>query len=311
MSAVLVTGATTPLGVRLVEVLLELGHAERVLAVGIEPRRQTRLPDDDRIEYARVDLRRNRGVRELLTGPARELGVEVLVHGPLHRSAADEGQKIHQINVESTRALLALAERHPTLRRMVFRSHAAIYRVRADQPSVFAEDHPIEFSPDAPQWLRDRVEADLTVCARMGLGKLRIAVLRCSEILAPDMGSQLHDYLGHGPCLRPLGYDPMLNVLSVEDGARALAAAVASDAQGVFNIPGADTLPLSALIEHSGQRELPVPDPLMRPIHRLRGLARGREFRWDLNARRFHVSGIPDGRRARYVLGFEPAHPLP
>lgn len=310
MSAVLVTGATTPVGRRLVEVLLDSGPDTRVLAVGIETEEQSKLPGHERLAYERVDLRRGRGVRELLYGPARELEVETIVHAAHHRSASDVGSKVHAINVESTRSLLLQAERHPTIRRFIFRSHVEVYGVRTDLPSVFAEDHPLNFSPSAPQWLRDRVEADLTVCARMGMCELQIAVLRTSECIAPECGSQLFDYLRSRVCMRPMGFDPMLNLLSVEDLVQALASATRSDAQGVFNIPGADTLPLSTVIERVQRLEIPIPGPLLRPLYRLRSLTRGTQFRYDLNAGRFHFSGVPDGTRAERVLGYEPSNPI-
>lgn len=310
MSAVLVTGATTPVGRRLVEVLLDSAEDMRVLAVGIESAEQSKLPGHERLTYERVDLRRGRSVRELLHGPARELQVETIVHAAHHRSASDVGSKVHAINVESTRSLLLQAERHPTIRRFVFRSHVEVYGVRTDLPSVFAEDHPLNFSPDAPQWLRDRVEADLTVCARMGMCELQIAVLRTSECIASECGSQLFDYLRSRVCMRPMGFDPMLNLLSVEDLVQALMSATGSDAQGVFNIPGADTLPLSTVIERVRRLEVPVPGPLLRPLYRLRSLTRGTQFRYDLNAGRFHFSGVPDGTRAERVLGYEPSYPV-
>ncbi len=308
MTAVLVTGATTPLGVRLVDQLCRAPDVAHVLAVGIEAEARSRLRPCDRLTYAQVDLRRDRGIRELMFGPVRELKIDTIVHTPLHRHAGHTGRHIHAINVESTRALLLTAERHPTIRRFVFQSHALIYRVRSDQPSVFAEDHPINFSARAPQWLRDRVEADLTVCARMGMCDLQIAVLRCSECVGPGIGSQLFDYLQSRVCLRPMGFDPMLNLLSVDDTVAALTAAIGTDAQGVFNIPGADTLPLSALIERAGRLDVPVPGPLLRPLYGLRALTRGTQFRYDLNLGRFHFSGVPDGTRARDVLGYVPRH---
>lgn len=310
MSRVLVTGATTRLGRRLVEVLLGSSDDAHVLAVGIESAESSGLAAHERLVYERVDLRRERGARELLYGRARELEIDTVIHAAHHRSASDVGRKVHAINVESTRALLLLAEHHPTIRRFVFRSHAEVYGVKTDLPSVFAEDHPLNFSPRAPQWLRDRVEADLTVCARMGMCELQIAVLRTSECVAQGIGSQLFDYLRSRVCLRPMGFDPMLNLLSVEDLVRALVSATDSDAQGVFNIPGADTLPLSALIQRVQRFEVPVPGPLLTPLYRLRSLTRGTQFRYDLNLGRFHFSGVPDGARAARVLGYQPRHPV-
>lgn len=309
--AVLVTGATTPIGRALVEALLDDPGVSRVLAVGVERREACGLPvEREGLSYLQADLTRAREVHDLLYGPATALDAQVIVHAPLHRSPHDRGRRVHAINVETTRALLHLAERHPTLRRFVFRSHCEIYEIRADQPTVFGEDQPIDFSPRAPQWLRDRVEADLTVCARMGLAQLEIVVVRAAECVGPDIGSQLYDYLRSSVCLRPWGYDPMINVISVEDLVEALRLAVHSHAQGVLNVAGADTLPLSAVIRAAGRVDVPLPGPLLSPLYRLRQLTRGTVFRYDLNAWRFHFSGVPDDRRAREVLGYEARWPI-
>lgn len=309
MSGVLVTGATTPVGRALVEALVADPDVEVVLAVAAEPRWPGR--GDRKLTYLCADLTRSRRIRSMLFGPARDLGVTALVHGALHRSATDRGERVHRLNVESTRELLHLAERHPTIERFVYRSYAEVYRVRAALGGVIGEEHPLEMSPNMPQRVRDRVEADLTVCTRMGMTEgLTIAVLRCAEVLAPRSGSQLHDYLRSRVCLRPIGYDPMLNALSVEDAVAALTHAVASNAQGVFNVPGDDVLPLSVAIERAGRREVPLPGPLLGPLYAARALLRRTEFRWDLNRWRFHFSGVLDGTRAATVLGYEPHHPI-
>jgi UDP-glucose 4-epimerase len=305
MSRVLVTGATTPVGRALVEALLAAPDVEHVLAVGGQPRAHT-LAANERLSYVHTDLTRPRSVRELLFGEARELGVEVVVHTALHRSARDEGRRMHRLNVESTRELLHLAERHPTIRRFVYRSYAEVYRVEGDQPSILDEEHPLDFRRNAPQRVRDRIEADVMVCTRMGLARLQIAVLREAEILAADSGSPLWDWLRAPICFRPLGYDPMVQLLSIPDAVRATVLAVKAGAQGVLNIAGADVLPLSALVRAAGRRGAAVPGPLLHPLYELRAWAREGELRYDLVRSRFHASAILDGRRAERMLGYQP-----
>jgi UDP-glucose 4-epimerase len=192
----------------------------------------------------------------------------------------------------------------------VLRSGAEVYAVMPEEPNLLTEDHRLVFDPAAPQWLRDRVEADLMTCAQLGAASLSIAVLRCAEILAEGLGSQLWDYLGSRVCLRPLGFDPMINLLSVSDAVAAALSALASDAHGVFNIPGFDTLPLSRLIARWHRLDVPIPGPLLAPLYWLRTRTVGVEFRYDLNLGRFHLGGVLDGARARAVLGFQPRHTI-
>lgn len=318
MTAVVVTGATAPFGRAVVRRLLRDPEVTRVLAVGgphdglgstsTDTVRRYFGSSPQKLTVETFDLTRERDLRNLLFGPVAELGMTVLMHAASHRAARDAGESVHALNVDATRDLLGLSERHPTLARFVYKSFSDVYRIRARQPSVVTEDHPLELSEDAPEWVRDRIEADLTVCARMGLSSLQTAVLRCAECLAPGCGSQLYDYLHSHLCFTPMGFDPMLNVLDLEDLAEACRLAVHSSAQGVFNIPGGDTLPLSEVIYATGRRAIPVPSPLIGPLYGARAATIGADFRYDQNYHRFHFGGVMDGRRARGELGYEPHH---
>lgn len=306
MSRILITGATTPLSYELIRKLLSRDTTEAILTVALEKVERSQFGNDSRLHFQYADLTRERDVRTLMKGPVRDLGIDAVVHGPLHRSALDRGRKVHAMNVESTRALLMQLQSHPTVRRFVYRSFSEVYRLEDYLPTLIGEDHPLEFSRKAPQRVRDRVESDLSVCALQGMIPCSIAVLRCAEVLASESGSQLWDYLQSAVCLQPAGYNPIVNVASLQDIASAICHALASDAQGVFNIPGADSLPLSKLVSVFGKRSIAVPGPLIAPLYRLRtGLLRT-EFRYDLNRARFHFNGVLDGRRAKETLGYEP-----
>ncbi len=300
---VMVTGASATLGMALVESLLAAADVDLVLAVH-RPSESTHAPHPKLVTYT-TDLARPRALRDLVWGPVRRAGIDAVVHGIHHRRSADTGPAIHAQNVESTRELVLACADHPTIRRFVYRSFAEIYALRHGTSDLVDEDSPLDFDPLAPQWIRDRVEADLTVCARLA-GPPAISVLRCAEIVAPGTGSQLWDYLQSRVCFRPLGFDPMLNVLGVEDATRAIELALRSDATGIFNIPGHDTLPLSAAIAESGRVDIPVPGPLMSPLYGLRRVVAGFDFRYDMNLRRFHFGGVLDGTRAAEVLGYTP-----
>lgn len=305
---VMVTGADAPIGERLVRDLIEDSRVDRILAVPWKTGEH--LPRDERLTVVPVDLSSARRVQELLFGVARDLGVDVVAHTQLHRSARDEGSRIHRYNVDAVRALLSLSERHPTIRRLVLRSDGAVYQIQRDLPVLIGEHHPLNMQGSAPQWVRDRVEADVTACTRMGMTPLEIVVLRTAEVVGPGCGSQLYDYLESTICLRPAGFDPMLNLLTILDCSAAMQRAIHSNSQGVFNIPGADTLPLTAAIRKWGRVGVPVAGTLLSPAYRLRSVVTGHDFRYGMNRRRFHYSGVLDGRRARELLGYVPDHPV-
>ena len=303
----LITGATTPLGHAFVDTLTSSNDCSLVLAVGHEAR--PARPWRSNVVYRCCDLTRGREVRDLICGDAVEHNIDTVVHMAQHRTTRDSGRKVHAQNVTATRELLLRCTDHPAIRRFVHRSFAEVYALEHTTSDLLDEDAALDFDPAAPQWLRDRLEADLMVCAHFG-GPLQIAVLRCAEIFAANSGSQLWDYLSSRVCLRPLGFDPMINVLSLEDAVAAIAAAARSTHTGVFNIPGADTLPLSRAIAETVRLDIPVPGPLLAPLYGLRRWIAGFEFRYDLNLRRFHFGGVIDGARARRLLGYVPSHPV-
>lgn len=301
----MITGANAPLGRAVIDALLARDDVQLVLAIGATG--QEPPAPDPRLIYRVVDLTRPRPVHDLVWGEARELGIDHVLHGIHHRRATDHGRTVHRQNVESTRELLRACLDHPTIRRFVYRSFAEVYRFDSRTSNMVDESEALEFEAGTSQWVRDRVEADLEVCSHIG-SSLSIAVLRYAEVFAPGAGSQLWDYMQSRVCLRPLGFDPMINVLSLEDAAAAAVAALTSAATGIFNIPGADTLPLSRAIMESRRLDIPVPGALMAPLYRLRRRVTGFDFRYDINLRRFHFGGVVDGGRARRELGYEPRH---
>ncbi|MDP6935087.1 MAG: NAD-dependent epimerase/dehydratase family protein, partial [Myxococcota bacterium] len=223
--SVLVTGAGMPVGERLVRVLLEDSRVNHVTAImGDDPANlpiRTQLGEKDRLSVFQLDLSRPRRLHDLMFGPARERGVNAVVHTALHRSAYAEGNRVHSFNVEALRSIIEFSERHPTIKQLVVRSAADVYQVQRDLPNLVEEDHPLNMAGNAPQWVRDRLEADVTACTRMGMSSLSICVLRMAEVLGPGTGSQVFDYLQSPLCLRPAGFDPMVNLMTIDDAAAA------------------------------------------------------------------------------------------
>ena len=309
MKRVLITGASSPLGEQLIERLLEDYMIEHIFAV-CEKGYPLTIAQNDRLHIAEVQMKKKRRMHNLLFGPVREKNIDTLIHTVKVHSAYREGAAVHHYNVEILRFILDFAERHPSINRLILCSGSEVYQVQRDLPALITEKHPLNMNEGAPQWICDRVEADVMACTRMGLSSLRITVLRMAEMLSPGSGSQFFDYLQTPICLVPIGFDPMLNFLTLKDAAAALQKSIHTTEQGVFNIPGADTLPLSSVIAKWGRVGIPVPNFIAHQTYRIRRLMRRGDFRYGMNRRRFHFTGILDGRRAEEILGYIPSHPI-
>lgn len=298
-TGILISGGTQPLGLAIARRWVARGP---VLVVGAEAPDAVQVPDG--AHYAQVDLTRRRAISELVHHRARRLGIDAIVNLAFHR---DPRRAEPQLNVEASRTLLQLANDDPAIRILVHRSSGDVYHKSGHQPDILREDCPLNHRGTAPRWVRERVEVDMMMGAASGTCRsLRVTVLRCAEIFAPDMGSQLYDYLSSRVCLRRMGFDPMLNLLSLEDAARAFEFALLRSPEGTVNIPGADTLPLSRAIRLWGRNGLPWPGSLLGPVYRLRRRLRGTTFDYQVNLDRFAYNGVLCGSRARQTLGYVP-----
>ena len=311
MSRVMIIGAMNPIGAQLMQDLLADTEVSHVLAVDHDSNLdETALKTQDGLSYATYDLTNATAVHGLLFGPALDQKIDTIVHLTTSLDAYGTGETLHAKNVTLLRGLLAAAPRHPTIRRLVLRSFADVYSVSMRLPTLIREDHPLNLSSNAPQYIRDRVEADLTAASLIGNMDLEVAILRCAESLSPGTGSQLYDYLNTSVAFRPAGFDPMLNVATTKDLSKALHLAVHSTACGIFNIPGFDTLPLSLTIQKWGTTGLALPELFVKPLYKARHRLMGSRFRYGLNRNRMHYGVVLDGKRAQELLGYTPSHPV-
>ncbi len=308
---VLVTGASSPLGERLVRRLLEDPRVDRVIAVAGGPSKRRRSIRTPRLRILQVDLRREREVHDLLFGPAREWAIDVICHTSMHRAARDEGRADLRVQRRS-------GPRDPAARRTPPDdppTRAALGRRRVPGPARSA-------GPDRRGPPDQHGREGPAVRARPRRG--RPHRVRAHGALEPPDRRAAH---GRGarawhrePALRLPREPRLLPSRGLRsDGQRALGRRTRSrrsgsrstpTARACSTFPGADSLPLSAAIRKWGRLGLPVPGFSMTPLYRLRSRVTGTDFRYGMNRRRFHYSGILDGTRARAELGFVPSHPV-
>jgi len=195
------------------------------------------------------------------------------------------------------------------------------------------EESELDLAPDLPAEDRAWVDSDMLFHGELGDERLTVALLRIPTVVGWDGAVHLNPALslagasraglaGRPPRVRPLGFDPMCALVAEEDVATAVQLALHRRAEGIFNVAGRDTMPLSrlerclAMRDHSAEeREAGFAGQVWRHAAeaiRLLGLpgrAGGRSGGSTARTARYHRYGFTlDTRRAEAVLGFRPAY---
>ncbi|WP_298818421.1 NAD-dependent epimerase/dehydratase family protein [Chloroflexus sp.] len=249
MTRVLINGATGQLSVRAAQLL---SQQHDTIVVG-------RHPPAGPIgcaEWLTARLDRKQWL-ELL----RTAAIETVVHFDLlgFNEALPDHETTVQHNVIGTMELLG-ACRAAGVRHIVARSHGWIYGASPLNPLLISEDRPIK-TQHTRGLLRTLAEVEQIVAdfaARHP--QITVTLLRCVPILAPD--DPVMQYLSSLSPQMLFGFDPMIQLLHVDDAAKAVLAAVDQSAGGAFNIAPEHPLPLSQVIRRLGRQPVPALGPL-------------------------------------------------
>jgi UDP-glucose 4-epimerase len=143
----------------------------------------------------------------------------------------------------------------------VFKSSTHYYGCEQDDPAFFTERMS---RPHAPHTSveRDIVDAEQTVrdFAERNPG-VTVTVLRCANVLGPDVDTAFTRMFGLRMVPMMLGFDPRLQFVHEDDVVHALEHAAFHVAPGVYNVAADGVLALSEIIGLLGKRPLPVLPP--------------------------------------------------
>jgi len=295
MTIILVNGIGNLLGATVARLLSEQSGTH---VIGLA--RRTPPAPVGRAEYLVAALA-GRQIAELLESERVDVVVHVDFLGadePAHSREAAVQQ-----NVLGTMELLgacAAAE----VRRVVLRSHAGVYGAAATNPTLIGENRPTARS-GLSGVVRDFAEVEQFVAdfAHRHDG-LAIATLRCAPLVGA--WSPMVDYLSQAGPRTLFGFDPIIQLLHIDDAAGAFVAAVAADAAGAFNLAADDTLRLSQAIRLAGRQ----PMALLEPAVALAGVLGARRIlaNWPFDISFLRYSCVVDCAKAQSELGWAPAH---
>ncbi len=305
---VLVTGLSTYWGGRLAQALEADPEVEVIIGVDSEdPTRQL-----ERTEFVRVGTQ-----HALLRRIVEAAQIDTVVDARLVVDSVTTSARLaHENNVIGTMNILAACSGADSpVRKVVFKSSAHYYGCEQDDPAFFDETMRRPHPPRTPIE-RDIVEAEASVIDFADKQEnVDVTVLRCANVLGPDVNTSFGRMLALPVVPMVLGFDPRTQFVHEDDIVHALEHAALHPLPGVFNVAADGVLALSEVIGLLGRRSVQALPPwgtglLAGPLRAL-GLRIPDEmlnqlrFGRGLDNRRYKASGFEYGYTSREaVLAF-------
>lgn len=251
--AVVVTGISGNLG----RTLASLLHTrERI--IGIDRRPFLGKPKD--IEMFQLDLRKRKAEDVF-----RRNRVHAVIHmGIMHDPRMNE-EEHHSFNVVGTTRILDYCARYG-VGKVVVLSSANVYGPSPDNSNFLTEDAPLMAASRFSQ-VRDLIEVDMLAHGFFWRHPdIQTVIVRPVHIVGAQIKNAPSNYLRLRYPWVLAGFDPMVQLIHVEDAARALIEALRPEAKGVYNVVGPGEVPLSATFRELGRTPIPIPHALARPL---------------------------------------------
>src|SRR5579863_1882247 len=209
-AGVVVTGISGNLGRTLAKLLHRRG--ERIL--GIDRRPFPGKPKD--LEMNQLDLRKRKAEDVFRRG-----NVRAVIHMGIMHDPRMSGEEHHSFNVVGTTRLLEYCAKY-NVRRVVVLSSANVYGPSPDNSNFLTEDAPL-MAASRFSGVRDLIEVDMLAHGFFWKHpNIDTVIVRPVHIVGPHIKNAPSNYLRLRRPWMLAGFDPIVQLVHVEDAARAL-----------------------------------------------------------------------------------------
>lgn len=219
-----------------------------------------------------------------------DLGDLIATHGidcVLHLAYASRTGLGEARDERRVAGVLLRAAKATELKRLVLASRDAVY---APSARPVGEDAPLRAKDGQPPAIHAKLVTE--ALARSADGPTEIVTVRCANVLGPSPGGNLQQILSMRRLLAPSGYDPLVQLLHVDDAAAGyLAICQAETVESTYNLAGPEPLPLSVVAGILQRPRLVLPSMLINPLASL--LARTRTLPFGAAEMRELFGGVP------------------
>lgn len=268
--------------------------------IGIDRREARYLPKD--VVFEKADIRRRK-----FEDVFRREKIDAVVHLNIMHNPRQDSELHHDFNIVGTKRVFELCAEHG-VPKVVVLSSSNVYGPDPRNPQFLREDAPLLAGTKFGA-IRDLIALDMfcnTFFWRHP--EIETVILRPVHIVG-QVDNAPSRYLRMESPFTMMGFDPMVQVIHVEDVVTAIERALRPGVRGVFNIAGPSPVPLSLLLEKLERTPVPMPEPLLRI---------GLELAWSLKLSDWPMPEVEhlkyicmvDDAAARGVLGFKPRYTI-
>lgn len=268
--------------------------------IGIDRRAIEHMPKDISVE--RADIRRRR-----FEDVFRREQIDAVVHLNIMHNPRQDSKMHHDFNLVGTKKVFELCAEHH-VPKVVVLSSANVYGPDPRNPQFLTEDAPLLAGTKFGA-IRDLVALDMfcnTFFWRHP--EIETVILRPVHIVG-QVDNAPSRFLRLERPVTLMGFDPMMQVIHVQDVVSAIIRALTPGIRGVYNIAGPPPVPLSLLLEKLGRRPRPVPEPVLRAMLHMGWSLKLSNWPWPELDHIKYVCMVDD-TNARRELGFEPTHTI-
>ncbi len=248
MAKLLITGMAGGLANLVARRAIALGH--EVTGVDYRPAPQL-LPTG--VEFHRANYNKTR-----IEDVFRRCQPDVVLHLGRVGNLKVLPNKRFDLNVIGSAKVFELCLKYGVQRLLVL-STFHIYGAHPNNHVPIFEDEPLRAAQTFPQ-LADAVQLDNQACTWVWRHrKLRTVVLRPCNVVGAHINNAVSTYLRQPVQSYLLGFNPMWQLIGEDDLVEAVTSAWQGEAVGVFNVAGAEAVPLVSALKLTGSSLWPVP----------------------------------------------------
>ncbi|MBA2664756.1 MAG: SDR family oxidoreductase [Bradymonadaceae bacterium] len=242
------------------------GHFGRAVArrlhryyevIGVDRRLVRHMPKDIHVEQ--VDIRRRR-----IEDVFRRQRIDAVVHLNIMHDPRTEQEEHHQFNIVGTQKIFGLCAEH-RVPKVIVLSSADVYGPDPRNNQFLKEDAPL-MGGQKFEAIRDLIALDMFCNTSFWRHpEIETVILRPVHIVG-RVNNAPSRYLRLEQPLTLLGFDPMLQLIHVEDVVTAIELALTPGVRGVFNIAGPSPVPLSLVLRKLGRSPRALPETVLKAM---------------------------------------------